>query len=127
MEAGREYSGFRSFDIDDKVIGAESVRRYLSPDSVFHDAEIQTLSIDREGTLTMRIWTWSMGTEEYISNWTFTDVRNLNLSEYNPGGLIDGVRFQEDTTGRLVTYFDGADIKVFSENVRITMRQFKKN
>ena len=35
------------------------MEKYIGKDLVFHDAEVDSVKIDREVTIKVRLWTWS--------------------------------------------------------------------
>ena len=35
------------------------MEKYIGKDLVFHDAEVDSVKIDREGMVKVRLWTWS--------------------------------------------------------------------
>lgn len=42
------------------ISGINDVEKYIGRDFVFHhDAEVDSVNIDRDGTVKVRLWTWS--------------------------------------------------------------------
>ena len=41
------------------ISGIADVEKYIGRDFVFHDAEVDSVNIDRDGTVKVRLWTWS--------------------------------------------------------------------
>ena len=41
------------------ISGIDDVEKYLGKDFVFHDAEVDSVNIDRDLTIKVRLWTWS--------------------------------------------------------------------
>lgn len=41
------------------ISGIDNVEKYIGKDFVFHDAEVDSENIDRDGTVKVRLWTWS--------------------------------------------------------------------
>ena len=36
----------------------DNMEKYIGKDFVFHDAEVDSVKIDREGMVKVRLWTW---------------------------------------------------------------------
>lgn len=41
------------------ISGIDNVEKYIGKDFVCHDAEVDSVNIDRDGTAKVRLWTWS--------------------------------------------------------------------
>ena len=68
------------------ISGIDNVEKYIGKDFVFHDSEVDSENIDRDGTVKVRLWTWSDVDYEKLFHADFTlyervDVRAVN---YDP-------------------------------------------
>ena len=43
------------------------MEKYIGRDLFFHDAEVDSVNIDRDGTVKVRLWTWSDVDYEHFS------------------------------------------------------------
>ena len=41
------------------ISGIDNVEKYIGKDFAFHDSEVDSENIDRDGTVKVRLWTWS--------------------------------------------------------------------
>ena len=41
------------------ILGIDVVEKCIGRDFVFHDAAVDSVNIDRDGTVIVRLWTWS--------------------------------------------------------------------
>ena len=53
------------------ISGIDNVEKYIGKDFAFHDSEVDSENIDRDGTVKVRLWTWSDVDYENMSFQTF--------------------------------------------------------
>ncbi|MGN1232417.1 MAG: hypothetical protein ACI4UJ_03095 [Candidatus Cryptobacteroides sp.] len=68
------------------ITGIDDVERFIGKDFVFHDAEVDCVSIDRDGTVKVRLWTWSEVDNDkyYYADFTLTGCVAVNAVNYDP-------------------------------------------
>ena len=68
------------------ITGIDDVERYIGKDFVFHDAEVDSVIIDRDGTVKVRLWTWSeVDYNKYFhADFTLTGCVAVNAVNYDP-------------------------------------------
>ena len=60
IEDGKfKYNGRSEQDPRAVHIGVDDVEKYIGRVLVFHDDEVDSVNIDRDGTVKVRLWTWS--------------------------------------------------------------------
>ena len=68
------------------ITGIDDVERFIGKDFVFHDAEVDSVSIDRDGTVKVRLWTLSeVDYDKYCyADFTLTGCVAVNAVNYDP-------------------------------------------
>ena len=68
------------------ITGIDDVENFIGKDFKFHDAKVDCVSIDREGTVKVRLWTWSeVEYDKYFyADFTLTGCVSVNAVNYDP-------------------------------------------
>ena len=66
--------------------GIDNVEKYIGKDFVFHDAMVDSENIDRDGTVKVRLWTWSEVEYDiyFYADFTLTGCVSVNAVNYDP-------------------------------------------
>ena len=98
------------------ISGIDDVEKYIGKDFVFHDAEVEYVNIDRDGTVTVRLWTWSDVDYKKHFHADFTLDGCVDVSAVNHDPFVCHVyelRFEiKSLTPEIITViFDGVGLK----------------
>ena len=77
--------------------GIDNVEKYIGKDFVFHDAEVDSENIDRDGTVKVRLWTWSEVEYDiyFYADFTLTGCVAVNAVNYDPSdSYVYELRFE---------------------------------
>ena len=68
------------------ISGIDNVEKYIGKDFAFHDSEVDSENIDRDGTVKVRLWTWSeVEYDKYFyADFTLTGCVAVNAVNYDP-------------------------------------------
>ena len=64
----------------------DDVERFFDKDFVFHDAEVDSVSINRDGTVKVTLWTWSdVDHDKYVyADFTLSGCMDVSALNYDP-------------------------------------------
>lgn len=79
------------------ISGIDNVEKYIGKDFVFHDSEVDSENIDRDGTVKVRLWTWSEVEYDiyFYADFTLTGCVAVNAVNYDPSdSYVYELRFE---------------------------------
>ena len=98
------------------ISGIDNVEKYIGKDFVFHDAMVDSENIDRDGTVKVRLWTWSeVDYDKYCyADFTLTGCVAVNAVNYDPSVCyVYELRFEVNslTPDIISIIFDGVGLE----------------
>ena len=96
--------------------GIDNVEKYIGKDFVFHDAMVDSENIDRDGTVKVRLWTWSEVEYDiyFYADFTLTGCVAVNAVNYDPSdSYVYELRFEVNSRNpNLITIIlDGGELE----------------
>ena len=96
--------------------GIDNVEKYIGKDFVFHDAMVDSENIDRDGTVKVRLWTWSEVEYDiyFYADFTLTGCVAVNAVNYDPSdSYVYELRFEVNSLNpNLITIIlDGGELE----------------
>ena len=79
------------------ISGIDNVEKYIGKDFAFHDSEVDSENIDRDGTVKVRLWTWSEVEYDiyFYADFTLTGCVAVNAVNYDPSdSYVYELRFE---------------------------------
>lgn len=112
------------------ISGMDDVEQFIGKDFVFHDAEVDSVSIDRDGTVKARLWTWSdVGHDKYFyADFTLSGCMAVSVVNYDPSVCyVYELRFEvSDLSPDIITViFDGVGLEFSCRKIDIKVSEFK--
>ena len=73
-------------DLYPRINGIEKVMRILGPNYEFHDSEVDSFSVFKEGVVVLSIWSgWADNADgEYITRWQLNSCAGIDTCGYDP-------------------------------------------
>ena len=110
------------------ITGIDDVENFIGKDFKFHDAEVDCVSIDREGTVKVRLWTWSeVEYDKYFyADFTLTGCVSVNAVNYDPSDCyVYELRFEVNSlTPDIITIIlDGVGLECSCRKIDIIVSE----
>ena len=108
--------------------GIDNVEKYIGKDFVFHDAMVDSENIDRDGTVKVRLWTWSDVDYEMLFHADFTLYGRMDVSavNYDPSVCyVYELSFEvKSLTPEIITIiFDGVGLKFSCRKISVCVSE----
>lgn len=110
------------------ISGIDNVEKYIGKDFVFHDSEVDSENIDRDGTVKVRLWTWSDVDYEKRFHADFTLYERVDVSavNYDPSVCyVYELRFEvKSLNPEIITIiFDGVGLKYSCRKISVCVSE----
>ena len=125
METTNTTVGF-SRTLEQFISGIDNVEKYIGKDFVFHDSEVDSENIDRDGTVKVRLWTWSDVDYEKIFHADFTLYGRVDASAVNYDPSVCYVlRFEvtERNPEIISVIFDGVGLEFSCRKISVCVSE----
>lgn len=111
-------------NLEPYITGMDEVERFIGKDFVFHDAEVDSVCIGRDGIVRIRLLTWSDldDSKYYNAEFTLTGCVDVSAINYDPSiCYIYELEFELNTlTPDIIkVIFDGVGIEFSCRNISI--------
>ncbi|MGN1233719.1 MAG: hypothetical protein ACI4UJ_09790 [Candidatus Cryptobacteroides sp.] len=108
----------------------DNVERFIGKDFKFHDAEVDCVSIDRDGTVKVRLWTWSEINDDkyYYADFTLTGCVAVNAVNYDPSVCyVYELRFEVNSLNPdiITIILDGVGLEFSCRKIDIIVSECK--
>lgn len=113
------------------ITGIDDVERFIGKDYVFHDAEVDSVSIEREGTVKVRLWTWSeVDNDKYFyADFTLTGCVDVKAVNYDPSVCyVYELRFEVNSLAPdiISIIFDGVGLEFSCRKIVVKVSECPK-
>ena len=115
-------------NLESFITGIKDVEKFIGKDYVFHDAEVDSVSIEREGTVKVRLWTWSEVDKDkyFYADFKLTGCVAVNAVNYDPSiCYVYELRFEVNslTPDIMTVIFDGVGLEFSCRKIEIKVSE----